>query len=218
MPMTIDIATRTSPVVTRMALPRLPILHLPGMYSVTKNDPVSSISNKLHLCPMPYRLSEMAGTSTVTPEKDQLAPAQTTQTYPVQGRMMSSRKTRPRDEVGHYVCPNCGSPSLVRDAETGEVICTNCGFVLSDATEQYAAPVPRRTEEGLLESQSGPPGRLSVFEQELSTIISRAQASNRNLSADEGLEVWRPRRTELRDSGGSSMARNLSRAMGQLRG
>src|SRR5437870_11343417 len=103
---------------------------------------------------MPYRLAEMAGTSTVTPEKDQLGSAQSTQTYPVQGRMMSSPKTRPRDEVGHYVCPNRGSPRLVRDAETGEVICTNCGFVLSDPSENYAAPVPRRTEEGLLESQS----------------------------------------------------------------
>lgn len=167
---------------------------------------------------MVYRLSEMAGTSTVTPEKDQLSPAQTTQTYPVQGRIMSSRRPRPRDEVGHYVCPNCGSPSLVRDAETGEVICTNCGFVLSDPTEQYAAPVPRRTEEGLLESQSGPPGRFSAFDKNLSTIISRAQASNRNLSADERLQLWRLRRTQLRASAGSSMARNLSRAMSQLRG
>ncbi|HXL50311.1 MAG TPA: TFIIB-type zinc ribbon-containing protein, partial [Candidatus Limnocylindrales bacterium] len=167
---------------------------------------------------MPYRLAEMAGTSTVTPEKDQLGSAQTTQTYPVQGRMMSSRKTRPRDEVGHYVCPNCGSPSLVRDAETGEVICTNCGFVLSDPSENYAAPVPRRTEEGLLESQSGPPGRFSAFDKNLSTIISRAQASNRNLNADERLQLWRLRRTQLRASAGSSMARNLSRAMSQLRG
>src|SRR3989442_1682893 len=62
----------------------------------------------------------MAGTSTVTPEKDQLGSAQTTQqTYPVQGRMMSSRKTRPRDEVGHYVCPNCGSPSLCVSYKAG---------------------------------------------------------------------------------------------------
>src|SRR5438128_559903 len=99
---------------------------------------------------MPYRLAEMAGTSTVTPEKDQLTSAQTTQqTYPVQGRMMSSRKTKPRDEVGHYVCPNCGSPSLVRDAETGEVICTNCVFVLSDPSEHYASSVQRRSEEDL---------------------------------------------------------------------
>src|SRR5947209_19183081 len=109
----------------------------------------------------------MAGTSTVTPEKDQLGSAQTTQTYPVQGRMMSSRKTRPRDEVGHYVCPHCGSPSLVRDAETGAVICTNCAFVLSDPSEYYAAPVPPPTKEGLLESQSGPPGRFSAFDKNL---------------------------------------------------
>src|SRR5712691_4048705 len=121
----------------------------------------------------------MAGTSTVTPEKDQIASAQTTQqTYPVQGRMMSSRKTRPRDEVGHYVCPNCGSPSLVRDAESGEDICTNCGFDRSDHTEPHAAPVPRRTEEGLLESQTGPPERFSAFDKNLSTKISRAQAPN----------------------------------------
>src|SRR6266704_6254450 len=162
----------------------------------------------------------MAVTSTVSPEKDnQLNPARTPQTtYPVGGSVMSRRKTRPRDEVGHYVCPNCGSPSLVRDAETGEVICTTCGFVLSDPTEQFAAPVPRRTEEGLLESQSGPPGRFSAFDKNLSTIISRAQASNRNLNADERLQLWRLRRTQLRASAGSSTARNLSRAMSQLRG
>src|SRR6266704_3489282 len=143
----------------------------------------------------------MAGTSTVSPEKDnQLNPARTPQTtYPVGGSVMSRRKTRPRDEVGHYVC-------------------TNCGFVLSDPTEQYAAPVPRRTEEGLLESQSGPPGRFSAFDKNLSTIISRAQASNRSLSADERLQLWRLRRTQLRASAGSSTARNLSRAMSQLRG
>src|SRR5438128_10795876 len=126
----------------------------------------------------------MAGTSTVSPEKDhQLTPARTPETTDqVRGSVMSRRKTRPRDEVGHYVCPNCGSPSLVRDAETGEVICTNCGFVLSDPTEQYAAPVPRRTEEGLLESQTGPPGRFSAFEKNLSTIISSVQAYNRRIS------------------------------------
>src|SRR2546421_5198222 len=163
---------------------------------------------------MPYRLAEMAGTSTVTPEKDQIGSAQTTQqTYPVQGRMMSSRKTRPRDEVGHYVCPNCGSPSLVRDAETGEVICTNCGFVLPDPSENYAAPVPRRTEEGLLESQSGPPGRFSAFDKNLSTIISRAQASNRSLSADERLQLWRLRRKQLSATPGSSNAQKLSPAV-----
>src|SRR6266536_1379774 len=167
---------------------------------------------------MVYRLAEMAGASTVTEEKDQLAPAQTPQTYPVQGRMMSARRTRPRDEVGHYVCPNCGSPSLVRDAETGEVICTNCGFVLSDPSENYAAPVPRRTEEGLLESQSGPPGRFSAFDKNLSTIIARAQASNRSLRAEERLQLWRLRRTQLRASAGSSTARTISRAISPLLG
>src|SRR5256885_9164706 len=154
----------------------------------------------------------LAGTSTVSTEKDnQLNPARTPQTtYPVGGSVMSRRKTRPRDEVGHYVCPNCGSPSLVRDAETGEVICTNCGFVLSDPSEQYVAPVPRRTEEGLLESQSGPPGRFSAFDKNLSTIISRAQASNRSLSADERLQLWRLRRTHLLRCAGASTPVKLS--------
>src|SRR5437016_13287851 len=108
---------------------------------------------------MPYRLAEMAGTSTVTPEKDQLTSAQTTQQiYPVQGRMMSSRKTRPRDEVGHDDRHNCGSTSLVRDAETGEVICINCGFLLPDLPVNYSTPVPQRTEEGLIENQPATPG------------------------------------------------------------
>src|SRR5207244_12547595 len=60
--------------------------------------------------------------------------------------------------------------------------------------------------------------RFSAFDKNLSTIISRAQASNRNLNADERLQLWRLRRTQLRASAGSSMARNLSRAMSQLRG
>src|SRR3989441_2874949 len=159
----------------------------------------------------------MAGTSTVSPEKDnQLNPARTPQTtYPVGGSVMSRRKTRPRDEVGHYVCPNCGSPSLVRDAETGEVICTNCGFVLSDPAEQYAPPVPRRTEEGLLESQSGPPGRFSAFDKNLSTIISRAQASNRSLSADERLQLWRLRGAHTPAAARASKRRKQCRAMSQ---
>src|SRR5215472_11031091 len=165
----------------------------------------------------------MAGTTSVTREKRTvLTTTRTSQTTQTQAPRITgitmSKRPRTRDDVGHYVCPNCGSSSLVRDAETGEVICTNCGFVLSDPNEQYAAPVPRRTEEGLLESQSGPPGRFSAFDKNLSTIISRAQASNRNLSADERLQLWRLRRTQLRASAGSSMARNLSRAMSQLRG
>src|SRR3972149_5125379 len=160
----------------------------------------------------------MAGTSSVARNKNsELIRAKTPQPPPTAATMMS-RRSKTRDEVGHYTCPQCGSSSLVRDAETGEVICTNCGFVLSDPSEQYATPVPRRTEEGLLESQSGPPGRFSAFDKNLSTIISRAQASNRNLSADERLELWGLRRTQLRASAGSSMARNHSRAMSQLRG
>jgi transcription initiation factor TFIIB len=162
----------------------------------------------------------MAGTTSITREKrTALTTTRTPQAQPHQitGITMSKRP-RTRDDVGHYTCPNCGSSSLVRDAETGEVICTNCGFVLSDPNEQFVAPVPRRTEEGLLESQSGPPGRFSAFDKNLSTIISRAQASNRSLSADERLQLWRLRRTQLRASAGSSMARNLSRAMSQLRG
>src|SRR5437899_6132075 len=160
----------------------------------------------------------MAGTSSVTRNnRETFGPVRAPQTRQVLGTVMSKRP-KTRDEVGHYTCPNCGSGSLVRDAETCEVICTNCGFVLSDPTEQYAAPVPRRTEEGLLESQSGPPGRFSAFDKNLSTIISRAQASNRSLSADERLQLWRLRRTQLRASAGSSTARNLSRAMSQLRG
>src|SRR5712692_5066332 len=147
----------------------------------------------------------MAGTSSVTQErKTGLVPAKAPQSIPTAGTIMS-RRSRTRDEVGHYTCPQCGSSSLVRDAETGEVICTNCGFVLSDPTEQYAAPVPRRTEEGLLESQSGPPGRFSAFDKNLSTIISRAQASNRNLNADERLQLWRLRRVV---NGEKPIARN----------
>src|SRR2546428_12519062 len=38
MPRIIDSPIRTSPVVNRMALPRLPILHLPGTYSGAKID------------------------------------------------------------------------------------------------------------------------------------------------------------------------------------
>src|SRR3989304_7917463 len=160
----------------------------------------------------------MAGTSSVTTRKNNsLTPARTPQPPPTAATMMS-RRSKTRDEVGHYTCPQCGSSSLVRDAETGEGICTNCGFVLSAPSEQYATPVPRRTEEGLLESQSGPPGRFSAFDKNLSTIISRAQASNRNLSADERLELWRLRRTQLRASARSSIARHLSRALSQLRG
>src|SRR3990172_10441006 len=160
----------------------------------------------------------MAGTCSVARNKNsELIRAKTPQPSPIAAAVMS-RRPKTRDEVGHYTCPQCSSSSLVRDTETGEVICTNCGFVLSDPAEQFVAPVPRRTEEGLLESQSGPPGRFSAFDKNLSTIISRAQASNRNLSADDRLELCRLRRTQLRASAGSSMARNLSRAMSQLTG
>src|SRR6266567_4680721 len=147
----------------------------------------------------------MARTTSIIREKKPTVT--TTQTAPqtqpgrITGITMSKRP-RTRDDVGHYTCPNCGSSSLVRDAESGEVICTNCGFVLSDPNEQFAPPVPRRTEEGLLESQSGPPGRFSAFDKNLSTIISRAQASNRNLNADERLQLWRLRRTQLRGLSG----------------
>src|SRR6267378_1673345 len=126
----------------------------------------------------------MAGTSTASKSKIlEPVPAQAlqaqTQTQP-RGQTYTQEVTQvpSRPQSQPILGPECGSSSLVRDAETGEVICTNCGIVLSDPTEQYVAPIPRRTEEGLLESQTGPPGRFSAFDKNLSTIISRAQASN----------------------------------------
>src|SRR3989442_9001281 len=58
-------------------------------------------------------------------------------------RSIPRSRVSTRDEVGHYLCPQCGSSSLVRDAETGEVICTNCGFHI-ERSEEHTSELQSR--------------------------------------------------------------------------
>src|SRR6267143_3057111 len=76
-----------SPVASRMARPRAPILHLPGGIFWGHFYRLFEKSNKLHLWPPTPIWVQLAGTSTVSPEKDnQLSPDRTPQTtYPVGG-------------------------------------------------------------------------------------------------------------------------------------
>jgi len=147
-----------------MARPRVPILHLPGTYSGALLSTFFEKSNKLHL--WPRHLFKYSWQALPRSHRKRITSLTSPDPRPLPcWRLRDEPEEDKTPRRGRTLClPQLRQSKLVRDAETGEVICTNCGFVLSDPAEQYAAAGSRRTEEGLLESQSGPPGRFSAFD------------------------------------------------------
>ncbi len=116
-------------------------------------------------------------------------------------------------------CPECGSPNLVHDYDTGETVCSNCGLVLH---EQMIDKGPEwrafTQEEKQSRSRVGVPTSYSVHDKGLSTAIGRVDrdAFGRKLPLSTRLQMWRLRKWQIRSRVHSSVDRNLAQAMAEL--
>ncbi|MFQ6065011.1 MAG: transcription initiation factor IIB family protein [Candidatus Bathyarchaeia archaeon] len=116
-------------------------------------------------------------------------------------------------------CPECGSPNLVHDYETGETICGDCGLVIHEQMMDKGPEWRAFTqEEKESRSRVGIPTSYSVHDKGLSTAIGRVDrdAFGRKLPLSTRLQMWRLRKWQIRSRVHSSVDRNLAQAMAEL--
>ncbi len=116
-------------------------------------------------------------------------------------------------------CPECGSPNLVHDYETGETICGDCGLVIREQMMDKGPEWRAFTqEEKESRSRVGIPTSYSVHDKGLSTAIGRVDrdAFGRKLPLTTRLQMWRLRKWQIRSRVHSSVDRNLAQAMAEL--
>jgi len=116
-------------------------------------------------------------------------------------------------------CPECGSPNLIHDYDTGETVCGDCGLVISDQMMDKGPEWRAFTqEEKESRSRVGVPTSFSVHDKGLSTAISHLDrdAFGRKLPLSTRLQMWRLRKWQIRSRVHSSIDRNLAQAMAEL--
>jgi len=117
-------------------------------------------------------------------------------------------------------CPECGSPKVARDDERGEIVCNNCGLVLSedevDLGKEWRSFDSDQLEE---RARTGSPMKYVKLNKGLVTMIDRRGADLRGnkLSARSRAQMYRLIKWHKRASRSSSMQRNLSIALTELR-
>ena len=116
------------------------------------------------------------------------------------------------------VCPECGSTSIVKDAETSELACSRCGFVLEgQSMDQKLDWSFQPTKDGLSRRRTGPPTRFSQSDKGLSTVMRLDRdASGRPLPAETRQQMWRLRKWNTRYQM-NQKERNLNQAMNELK-
>jgi transcription initiation factor TFIIB len=116
-------------------------------------------------------------------------------------------------------CPECGSPNLIHDYDTGETICGGCGLVVREQMMDKGPEWRAFTqEEKASRSRVGVPTSYSVHDKGLSTAIGRVDrdAFGRKLPLSTRLQMWRLRKWQIRSRVHSSVDRNLAQAMAEL--
>ncbi|MCW4052563.1 MAG: transcription initiation factor IIB [Candidatus Bathyarchaeota archaeon] len=116
-------------------------------------------------------------------------------------------------------CPECSSPNLVHDYDSGETVCGDCGLVLREQTMDKGPEWRAFTqEEKASRSRVGVPTSYSVHDKGLSTAIGRVDrdAFGRKLPLSTRLQMWRLRKWQIRSRVHSSVDRNLAQAMAEL--
>ncbi|MCJ7574339.1 transcription initiation factor IIB [Candidatus Bathyarchaeota archaeon] len=117
------------------------------------------------------------------------------------------------------VCSECGSSSLLRDYDTGELVCQSCGYVISstiiDTGPEWRAFTPGEKE---TRSRVGVPLSFTVHDMGLSTMIGQVgkDAYGRNIPLNTKLQMLRLRKWQIRSRVHSSVDRNLAQAMAEL--
>ena len=131
-------------------------------------------------------------------------------------------KTTQKKEISRRItekCPECGSPNLIHDYDTGETICGGCGLVVREQMMDKGPEWRAFTqEEKASRSRVGVPTSYSVHDKGLSTAIGRVDrdAFGRKLPLSTRLQMWRLRKWQIRSRVHSSIDRNLAQAMAEL--
>lgn len=119
-------------------------------------------------------------------------------------------------------CPECGSPNLIQDYESGEKICSDCGLVLADSVIDRG-PEWRAfsAEERASRPRTGTPTTYSVHDKGLSTDIGgpfglNYDAFGKKLPLATRLQMSRLRKWHIRSRFHDSTDRNLLQAMSEL--
>jgi len=137
-------------------------------------------------------------------------------------KIAERRKATQKKGISHRInekCPECGSPNLIHDYDTGETVCGGCGLVVREQMMDKGPEWRAFTqEEKASRSRVGVPTSYSVHDKGLSTAIGRVDrdAFGRKLPLSTRLQMWRLRKWQIRSRVHSSIDRNLAQAMAEL--
>jgi transcription initiation factor TFIIB len=117
------------------------------------------------------------------------------------------------------VCSECGSSSLLRDYDTGELVCQSCGYVIS-STLIDQGPEWRAFDQEQRDKlpRVGAPVTWTIHDKGLSTIIGwqDRDASGHRLSPEERARLYRLREWQRRSKVSDSAQRNLAHALSEI--
>ena len=117
------------------------------------------------------------------------------------------------------VCSECGSSSLLRDYDTGELVCQSCGYVIS-STLIDTGPEWRAFDQEQMDKlpRVGAPVTWTIHDKGLSTTIGWQDrgASGRWLSSEERAKFYRLRKWHRRSKVSDSNQRSLAYALGEM--
>lgn len=119
-----------------------------------------------------------------------------------------------------YKCPECQSKKLIKDSDRGEIICQDCGLVISedmvDMGKEWRTFDSDQYED---KARTGSPMSFVKINKGLVTMIDKAGRDTRGnkLSTKSKAQMYRIIKWHRRTSISSSMQRNLSIALTELR-
>jgi transcription initiation factor TFIIB len=125
----------------------------------------------------------------------------------------------PCEPVKDATCAECGSTNIVHDTSRGEKICGDCGLVIEehiiDQGPEWRAYEAKDINK---KARTGSPAHLMIHDKGLSTMIDWHDQDifGKKIQPKKRAQIYRLRRWQIRSRVHSSLARNLSKAMGEL--
>jgi len=116
-------------------------------------------------------------------------------------------------------CPECKSPNLICDYDTGEMVCGDCGFVLSEQMEDRGPEWRAFTEEEKTERRRvGMPITYTIHDKGLSTTLKpiHRDSFGKAIKPSALIEIKRLSKWQEKLKLGSSIERKLAQAMNEL--
>jgi len=117
------------------------------------------------------------------------------------------------------VCLECGGSNVIKDPARGEMICGDCGLVIEEhIIDQGPEWRAYESKEINAKARTGSPTHFIIHDKGLSTTIDWHDQDifGKKLEPKKRAQIYRLRRWQIRSRVHSSIARNLSRAMGEL--